>query len=49
LGYEIPPPSQYIHPLLPIEPLFPPYDPWPTPAISPQGDTDPTGGASDSF
>ena len=49
LGYEIPPPSQYIHPLPPTDPLFPPYDPWPTLAVPPQGDTDPIGSASDSF
>jgi len=31
LGYHMPPPTQYMHPLPPTDPPFPPYDPWPTP------------------
>ena len=51
LGYEIPLPTQYIHPLPPTDPPFPPYDPWHAPAGDHPShrDTDPAGVATGSF
>ena len=35
LGYQMPPPTQYMHPFPHMDLPFPLYDPWPTPTLAP--------------